>query len=123
MPVEQLPTWLNAWKTNDEWQSLKQRLESSNRTDIEAAISSHQQWVVRALDNVRNPDKSSQIVLMDSHNCSFGRWFFGAGYFQYGHMPEYGTIRETHERIHLLGQELHNLVIDGHHESSHAAPG
>ncbi len=118
MPVELLPTWLKSWKTNDEWQGLKQRLESSNRSDIEAAINSHQQWVARAVDNVRNPEKSSQIVLMDSHNCSFGRWFYGAGYFQYGHMPEYGTIRETHERIHLLGQELHNLVTDGHHESA-----
>ncbi|MET0065782.1 MAG: EAL domain-containing protein [Candidatus Thiodiazotropha sp.] len=118
MPVELLANWLESWKTNEEWQGLKQRLESSNRSDIEAAINSHQQWVMRAVDNVRNPEKSSQIVLVDSHNCSFGRWFYGAGYFQYGHMPEYGTIRESHERIHLLGQELHNLVIDGHRESA-----
>ncbi len=118
MPIEQIPNWLESWKTNEEWQGLKQRMESSNRSDIQAAIRSHQQWVVRAVDNVRNPEKSSQIVLVDSHNCSFGRWFYGAGYFQYGHMPEYGAIRESHERIHLLGQELHNLVIDGRHENA-----
>jgi hypothetical protein len=116
MPVDDLSAWLNAWSKDKEWQGLKLRLEQVNHADIEAAVANHQKWIKRAIANIKEPDKATQIFLLDSHNCSFGRWFHSVGYFQFGQRPEYGMIREAHEQIHLLGQELHNLVIDGHRD-------
>ncbi|MES9981083.1 MAG: hypothetical protein ABW107_20340, partial [Candidatus Thiodiazotropha sp. 6PLUC5] len=43
--------------------------------------------------------------------------FYGNGYFQYGHLKKYSNLRECHERIHLLGQELYNLSVSEHQDS------
>ncbi|MET0020096.1 MAG: EAL domain-containing protein [Candidatus Thiodiazotropha sp. 6PLUC1] len=117
MPAENIPGWLNAWDSDDEWQYLKKRLEKASNSDIEEAINSHEQWIENAVDILSKPPSTSQRLLLDSHSCSFGRWFYGNGYFQYGHLKKYSNIRECHERIHLLGQELYNLSVSEHQDS------
>lgn len=120
MPAKDIQGWLNNWKNDDEWQYLKKWLENANNSDIEEAITSHKEWIENAVDIISNPQSSSQRLLLDSHSCSFGRWFYGDGYFQYGHLKKYANLRECHERIHLLGQELYNLAISEHQDSVEA---
>ncbi|MEJ2610475.1 MAG: EAL domain-containing protein [Candidatus Thiodiazotropha sp.] len=117
MPAENLPAWLEAWQLDSSWHNLKLRLEQANYSDVKAAIASHHQWLKRTVAILSEPVASSQLFLLDSHNCSFGRWFQVAGYFQYGHLKGYATIRECHERIHLLSQELYNQLSVGHREN------
>ncbi|MCG8488134.1 MAG: EAL domain-containing protein [Chromatiales bacterium] len=118
MPAEAVLQWLEKWYSDTAWQTLKSKLEPNSNDDIEAAIIGHQQWILNATEAISDTQMHTNQKLFDSQSCSCGRWFYGAGYLKYGHLEQYGALRECHDRIHLLGEELHNLANSGQHNSA-----
>ncbi|MCG8040696.1 MAG: EAL domain-containing protein [Candidatus Thiodiazotropha endolucinida] len=113
MPAGDVTRWREEWRNNTAWQTLNKRLEIDSSRDVESAIVGHQQWLTQSLEAITNADSQSTRSLLDSNSCPFGRWFHGAGYFKYGHLEQYGKLRENHEHIHLLAEELRNLSASG----------
>ncbi|MCU7845708.1 MAG: EAL domain-containing protein [Candidatus Thiodiazotropha sp. (ex Monitilora ramsayi)] len=112
MPVEEIPTWLETWQHNREWQGLKNRLYDCDGIDIHAAIASHRRWVSNLIENLKLNHAIPPIQL-DSKHCAFGRWFHGVGYVQYGHLTVYNEIKKIHEEIHGLGHEMVGIASQG----------
>jgi diguanylate cyclase (GGDEF)-like protein/PAS domain S-box-containing protein len=111
MPAEAIPEWLEQWRSNLEWQTLKQRLYENSGIDIYAAIASHQHWVSKLIDQIAKGESFHHLPV-DSKHCAFGRWFLGTGYVHYGHMDLYSEICDLHEEIHHLGSSIAKSLND-----------
>jgi diguanylate cyclase (GGDEF)-like protein/PAS domain S-box-containing protein len=105
MPADEIPSWLEQWKTNQLWQGLKNRVMQSYHIDIEVALASHRKWVDNLIGHVIH-DTELNHGQLDSKHCNFNYWFNGIGYIQYGNLPEYGEINKLHEEIHSLGYKI-----------------
>ncbi len=105
MPADEIPLWLEQWKTNRVWQSLKNRVTQSYHIDIEVALSSHRRWIKNLIGHVTQ-DRELNHGQLDSKHCNFNYWFNGIGFIQYGDHPQYSEISRLHEQIHSLGYKI-----------------
>ncbi|MCU7846766.1 MAG: EAL domain-containing protein [Candidatus Thiodiazotropha sp. (ex Lucinoma kastoroae)] len=109
MPAEDLPQWLELWKCDEQWQSLKIKLEQSQSIDIDVALFSHQNWLDNLIGFI-TLDRPLVSNLLGSQQCSFSHWFYGIGFVQYGHLPLFERIKVLHEQIHQLGNNLISMT-------------
>ncbi len=117
MPMEEIIDWKQQWEQHLEWRNLKYRFANEEGIDIQAAITSHRQWVEGLIDLLKNEDGRHSLQL-DSRHCTFGRWFHSVGYLHYGHLPAYEQIRKQHELVHELGRELYELANNGYRQEA-----
>ncbi|MEJ2621478.1 MAG: EAL domain-containing protein [Candidatus Thiodiazotropha sp.] len=106
---EEIPNWLEQWSNNLMWKTLKRRLYETDSIDIYASIASHKRWISKLINQAR-AGESFLNAKMDSKHCTFGRWFHGTGYVNYGHLEIYDEICDQHEKIHRLGAAIEKSV-------------
>jgi len=49
------------------------------------------------------------VLPMDSHHCSFAKWYYAEGTKKWKNVPEFKEIEEPHEKIHTLMNDIYNL--------------
>ncbi|HMK60141.1 MAG TPA: methyl-accepting chemotaxis protein [Dissulfurispiraceae bacterium] len=52
-----------------------------------------------------NGRKSIEDADLEKHTCRFGKWYTTEGQSQLGHLPGFGKLSSTHDRIHTLAKE------------------
>jgi hypothetical protein len=112
MPAAQLPTWLEQWKNDINWQGLKNRLFQNDEMSLGVAIASHRKWVENIIGYIEQ-NKPLNRNQLDSKHCRFNYWLHGLGFVQYGDMQQYVTINRLHEEIHAQGNKLVSLKSKG----------
>jgi EAL domain-containing protein (putative c-di-GMP-specific phosphodiesterase class I) len=105
MPAEQMLDWVRRWHGESAWRGLDDGRLANRDVVLMVAQSSLRKWVDEVAASLRTAPAE---ILPDnnSHQCRFGRWYHGSGASQYGHLPEFATLNEPHERIHVLASEL-----------------
>lgn len=101
MPAGQLPAWIRAWRTSQEWMDLP----AMSRDDIPLlyAAVEHRAWIdgIEACLRGERP-----MPAMNTHQCRFGQWLHQEGIARYGSHPAIASIDDLHERIHAQADAL-----------------
>jgi diguanylate cyclase (GGDEF)-like protein/PAS domain S-box-containing protein len=107
MPSEETETWLKRFQPDPRWlENANQRL---SRDDFQLVLAevNHRQWLVSLQNWMRqDPAHRPPPPPQHSHECNFGRWYYGEGTRRYGHLAEFHAIEGLHENVHLLAQKL-----------------
>jgi len=107
MPSADTDEWLKNFKPDPRWlENAAQRLSRDDFQLILAEVN-HRQWLA-SLQNWmhQDPEHRTPAPPLDSHECNFGRWYYGEGTRRYGHLAEYHAVETLHESVHLLAQKL-----------------
>lgn len=72
-----------------------------------AAIKSHQNFVLRVLDEMVTTVRSKHAAdIPDHHHCAFGQWYYSVGRELAGQMPEFRDIEPVHAEVHALSKAV-----------------
>jgi methyl-accepting chemotaxis protein len=86
-------------------------------TQIELFKQAHLQWVdrLRAMQAGRTRLTAAEVT---SHeNCTLGKWYYGRGRQQYGHLPEFAAVEAPHTRMHAVCRQ----AVEAYHRGDRAA--
>jgi diguanylate cyclase (GGDEF)-like protein/PAS domain S-box-containing protein len=120
MPATQLPAWIASWHGQRLWQDLAAVSVSKDSLPLLVAAASHRKWVDSVVAYVRG-DGIDLAKPRTGDECRFGRWYGGSGSASYGHLPQYRTLGQLHERMHRMVSELVALVDQGGGEAARAS--
>jgi diguanylate cyclase (GGDEF)-like protein/PAS domain S-box-containing protein len=115
MPAQEFPSWLKQWQTDPFWRGLKNIFKEDEEVGIEAAITSHKNWLTNLVGYIEQ-DKELNNGQLDSKHCPFNYWLHGIGFVQYGGMQKYININRLHEQVHAQGNKLVSLKNTGNRE-------
>ena len=96
--------------------------DSMPELNLQQVLTAHRNWKTRlqnVLEGTSNEHFDIEVVSQDCH-CFLGRWIYSRGKKQFGHLPEYESVRAAHADFHAIaGQVLteHMLgdVAKAHH--------
>ncbi|MFN6961296.1 MAG: EAL domain-containing protein, partial [Rhodocyclaceae bacterium] len=113
MPADELPDWIASWQPDV---SLRQAarcvLPRSDLPLVTAAVE-HRRWVDGLARCVEGSEPHrSDLLMLDPHECRFGRWLYGEGR-RYADMPVMSAIERIHDEVHDLGQRIVTLCERG----------
>jgi len=80
---------------------------------IRKAKSSHIRWRSYAQALVDGVDLGDGRAPVSHLDCRFGRWYYGDGREQLGHLSDFQEIEEPHEKLHTTYAQIDALVADG----------
>ncbi|MGB0466004.1 MAG: EAL domain-containing protein [Pontibacterium sp.] len=105
MPGEQALTWAQSWSPGDEWQVDTGYLSPEHRALVLAEME-HIRWLNQLTDQLNGNGSPGLKHYGDSHNCRFGRWYYGLGRVHLGHRQEFIEIEPVHHEVHRQAQAL-----------------
>ena len=127
MPADAFPNWAARWQADPLWR----RLPPLNRDDLPLlfAITELRAWMT-ALEHYLHKARDLPPVL-DAQHSRFGHWLASEGERRHGQHPLFMTIRQQHQQLYALGQQLcqHCLAgnasaaltqLDAMHQQKHA---
>ncbi|MEA1987752.1 MAG: CZB domain-containing protein, partial [Pseudomonadota bacterium] len=92
--------WINQWKTNQKWSSLKE-VAPQNKQLLKARLA-HSAWLNKVDKLIKNGD-AKKYIQKDSHKtCEFGLW-----------LSSYGIKvldNQTFQSVDRIHQEIHQLA-------------
>lgn len=81
----------------------------SKRINFNAAKQDHKAWVGR-VRNFLDDKEDIQSSEISSHlTCRMGKWFYGEGKDNYGHLEEIQEFEVKHIKLHKLASEIYDL--------------
>ncbi len=80
--------------------------------ELELAKAAHQAWKLRLRAFLDGRADIPHEQAVSSHDCDFGRWFYGRGMERFGRGGAMSAIERPHDRMHQLIRE----VIDDRHQ-------
>lgn len=88
--------------------------EQFHGLNMKAALDAHVEWTHR-LEGKLNGDNSEALdaaTVGSDCNCKLGKWIHGSAKEQFGDVPEYEQLRETHADFHRKAGEILKNVGD-----------
>jgi diguanylate cyclase (GGDEF)-like protein/PAS domain S-box-containing protein len=99
--------WLKNFQPDPRW--LENAAQRLSRDDFQLVLAevNHRQWLA-SLQNWmhQDPEHRHPAPPLHSHECNFGRWYYGEGARRYGKLAEYQAAETLHESVHFLAQKL-----------------
>ncbi len=119
MPSADTEAWLKHFQPDPRWQeNAAQRLSRDDFQLILAEVN-HRQWLVSLQNWMRqDPEHRQTAPPLHSHECNFGRWYYGEGAHRYGQLAAFHAVEALHENVHLLAQQLVRETESGAMDSS-----
>lgn len=119
-----LMDWLRKRLAGDESAKLELAEGESHLSGLSLndAIQAHMAWRDRLVATLNGTSKEKlQIgqVAVD-HLCVLGQWLHGDGRKQFGHLPEYQALLDTHRQFHLNAGEVLVEHDNGQRDRAHA---
>ncbi len=80
---------------------------------IRKAKSSHIRWRSYAQALMAGLEVPPESAPVNHQSCGFGKWYYGDGTRQLGHLDIYADIATPHEILHQIYGRIHGLVASG----------
>lgn len=81
--------------------------------DFSAARSAHLSWVGRVEAHLDGKKSIGEDEIVSHHNCDLGKWFYGPGLANYGHIEGMDQLESPHEQLHRTIRECVDLDRKG----------
>lgn len=114
MPADQMPVWVTNWRTPVTWKHCQQ-LSDEQLMLLHASVE-HRAWVI-AIERFIRGEYSTPPPL-DRHLCNFGQWFESERNTILGTQPCFADIDTLHQQVHLLGEKLYQLRLEGRNDEA-----
>lgn len=105
VPAAAILDWIANWKPAPSW-ATQRAVEQENMPRLFAAVE-HRAWM-RNLEEVLRGEHHI-VPPMDRNECRFGHWLNGSGAEMYGTSAAFAKVRELHDRVHDIGNQLMEL--------------
>ncbi|MDM7456647.1 MAG: methyl-accepting chemotaxis protein [Tepidimonas sp.] len=86
--------------------------------DFDSAIKAHQQWRIKLRNAILKGEKLDVATIRRDDCCAVGKWIYGAGGRQYGHLPLFSQLVEQHKHFHQETAKVAELVNAGKTEEA-----
>jgi methyl-accepting chemotaxis protein len=73
----------------------------------------HIQWKSKLRDFLDGKSTLTEEQAVSHHDCDLGKWFYGEGLQNYGHINEMHTLESVHEDLHTTVKEIVRLKHSG----------
>jgi methyl-accepting chemotaxis protein len=73
----------------------------------------HQAWVSRAANLLAGKQSLDASEVTDHHLCKFGKWYYGEGTKECGHLDIFKSLESPHAEIHAKTREIAQFVATG----------
>ncbi len=77
--------------------------------DLILAKSDHLMWKKRLTELLLGRVNIRPEEVSDHHHCRLGKWYYGIGMQNYGHIPEFSKLEEPHAQVHAMAREIVKL--------------
>ncbi|NEV64899.1 methyl-accepting chemotaxis protein [Thiorhodococcus minor] len=94
------------------------KLADDDALDFEAAKSAHLAWRARVRSYLDGRGSLSESEVMSHRECMLGRWYYGPGLEQFGHLEGMRALEEPHAALHETIAEIVALKGSGDHEAA-----
>jgi hypothetical protein len=81
--------------------------------EVEAIKGAHLKWLGRLENVIRGRQLLSPEQVTGADKCDFGQWYFSEGMRQFGELPLFKEIGQSHEQVHATAREIVSLVAGG----------
>ena len=81
--------------------------------DFSRARSAHLSWVNRVQAHLDGKQALSEDELVSHHHCVLGKWYYGEGMSNYGHIPAMQQMEAPHAHLHETIRECLDLKNSG----------
>ncbi len=108
MPAKDIPQWADTFKHNSAWKLAVQHAWKFNDLPLIMAQADHANWIAKLLRYLSDPTQHtlSKAEISDHTQCRFGKWYYGRGKTDYGHLPTFQKIEPLHTQVHQVGNQL-----------------
>ena len=108
MPAKDIPQWADTFKHNSAWKLAVQHAWKFNYLPLIMAQADHANWIAKLLRYLSDPTQHtlSKAEISDHTQCRFGKWYYGRGKTDYGHLPTFQKIEPLHTQVHQVGNQL-----------------
>jgi methyl-accepting chemotaxis protein len=96
----------------------KFKLAGSDALDFEAAKSAHLSWRARIRSFLDGRGSLTRAEALSHRECVLGRWFYGPGLKQYGHLEGMRALEAPHKELHSVIGQIVELKNQGNHMSA-----
>ena len=86
--------------------------------DFSAARSAHLAWVNRVQAHLDGKNSLGEEELVSHHHCMLGKWYYGEGLGNYGHIEAMRQMESPHEQLHHTIKECVELKNKGEDEAA-----
>lgn len=86
--------------------------------DLERAKVAHLSWKVKLRGYLDGRAVLTREQAVSDHDCAFGKWYFGQGLDNFGHIHEMGEVRGPHAEMHGLIRTIIELQEQGRTEDA-----
>ncbi len=69
----------------------------------------HAMWVLKLSNFVGGASDVASLELVSHHDCNLGKWLYGEGRQQYGHLAEFRALERDHRELHMIGLQIVEL--------------
>ena len=76
--------------------------------DLSAAKAAHLNWKTKLRSFLDGKSSLTREQAVSHHHCDFGKWYYGEGLRQFGHLKPLADVEAPHEELH----ELIRMIID-----------
>lgn len=111
LPPEKIPSWVSTWMPDRSWGVAAAKRWRKEDFPLVLAEVDHRRWVDKVL--AYTGGEGGDPPEFDPRCCHFWGWFSQEGESRYGWHPEFDSIREMHEKLHLLGHEVYRAKQQG----------
>lgn len=95
-------------------------MEGLTVLDLSGARAAHFGWKRRLRSYLDGHDSLTRSQLVSHRDCDLGRWYYGEGLLEYGHIPEMRKLEEPHAELHRLINSLVDHKEQGRREEAEA---
>ena len=114
MPAESIPGWIAQWRPSEHWMRVAQHPYTSENMGLLMLLMQHERQmreIIRSL--TQSLDRAVDVGPQDFH-CVIEDWYQQDGLRLYGHLPEFGAIRDAYQRLCV---EVQQVLRDGEGDS------
>lgn len=86
--------------------------------DLEQAKAAHLSWKVKLRGFLDGRAELTRAQAVSDHDCAFGKWYFGHGMENFGHVQEMKEVRTPHADMHALIRKIIELKEKGNLEAA-----
>jgi methyl-accepting chemotaxis protein len=93
--------------------SSRRRIGSAKDVNFAQIRFKHLQWKSRLRDFLDGKSVLTEQQAVSHHDCDLGKWYYGDGMANYGHLPEMQKLDGAHEELHATVRRIVTLKHQG----------
>lgn len=106
MAAGDLPGWISNFRPDDLWSSATSFRWSRDDLPMLIAEVEHRRWKAAIYNWLAGNNDESPAPATDTHECRFGRWYYGPRSQRYAGIEGFARLAASHARVHAIGREL-----------------